>query len=291
MLREAPYKSINELMRYLRKEHKITIYGSTHKRKLRNYGYYHCYKGYRFIKKPSHRIPYSHFNEILSIYQFDMDLKSLFYPQIMFIETALKNYVLEKILDYSKTNSLHTIYETVLTNYKCFQINSKSYKRELRKRLELRNKIYSNLTRDYNNKQIVQHFYHKDRPVPIWAVFELMSLGEFGNFLSCACINAKKAVSQSLGLNQSCDTKGRLTESIIFILRDLRNAIAHNDVVFDTRFRSSTPNNALIRALQFDTGIINISFNTIVDYLVLVVYLLKHFKIPKKEIMSTPEYF
>jgi len=46
--------------------------------------------------------------------------------------------------------------------------------------------------------------------------------------------------------------------------------------------------NELMRYLRkehkIDTGIINISFNTIVDYLVLVVYLLKHFKIPKKEI-------
>ena len=45
--------------------------------------------------------------------------------------------------------------------------------------------------------------------------------------------------------------------------------------------------NELMRYLRkehkIDTGIINISFNTIVDYLVLVVYLLKHFKIPKKK--------
>ena len=43
-------KTINSLMAYLREENAINIKGSLHKRKLRNLGYYHGYKGYRFIK-------------------------------------------------------------------------------------------------------------------------------------------------------------------------------------------------------------------------------------------------
>ncbi len=277
-------KSINSLMKYLRDEHGIDISGSVHKRKLRNIGYYHGYKGYRFIKEPKRRINYTHFNEILSVNTFDMELKALLYPSVMFIETALKNYVLEVVLEEANTGCFNIIYENLLIGYKDYQGN-KNYKPELRRRLSLRNKIFNALSRDYNNnRQIVQHFYHQDRAVPIWAIFEVISLGEFGNFVSCLGIDTKHKISKALGLNRACDAKGKLTEYIIFIINDLRNAVAHNDVIFDTRFRRKKANNALIKCLCHDTKINNISFNTIVDYLILIVYILKNLCITKTEL-------
>lgn len=154
----------------------------------------------------------------------------------------------------------------------------------MNKRLRLRNQFYQTLTRDYSNgKKVVKHFYHKDIQVPIWAIFEVISLGEFGNFVSCTNINIKKDVSKSLKLNQTCDTDGMLTQSIIFLIKDLRNSIAHNDVIFDTRFRSGNPKKALLGCLQIDTSINNISFKTIVDYLILVIYLLKNLGVSKTE--------
>jgi len=282
--RMTKVKSINSLMQYLRDKHNISISGSSHKTKLRNIGYYHGYKGYRFISTPNQKIAYTNFNQVLAINSFDLELKTLFYPQIMFIETALKNYVLEVILKQGNTECFNTIYENLLTNYKHRNVGSSQYKTELNKRLRLRNQLYNVLTRDYsNNKQVVQHFYHKDEAVPIWAIFEVISLGEFGNFVSCTDINVKHEISNLLQLNQACDTDGKLTECIIYIIKDLRNSIAHNDVIFDTRFKSSTPNHSLLNALNFDTNINNISFATIVDYLILVIYILKNLKISKTE--------
>ena len=103
-------KSIDGLMRYMRVEKHISIAGSAQKRKLRNMGYYHGYKGYRFIGKSSNSIPYTDFKELVAIYDFDMRLKSLLYPQLMFIETALKNYVLEEILKESNSDNLLPIF-------------------------------------------------------------------------------------------------------------------------------------------------------------------------------------
>lgn len=64
-------------MRYLRDRKGISIFGSTQKRKLRNIGYYHGYKGFRFIGKSTNTIPYTDFKELLAIYGFDMRLKSI----------------------------------------------------------------------------------------------------------------------------------------------------------------------------------------------------------------------
>lgn len=120
---------------------------------------------------------------------------------------------------------------------------------------------------------MVQHFLHKDKSVPIWAIFEVISLGEFGNFVSCIDSNIKHKISKLLNLNRACDSDGSLTENIIYIIKDLRNAIAHNDIVFDTHFKRSNPNSSIIAALNYDTGINNITFNTITDYLILIVFI------------------
>ncbi len=278
-------KSINSLMAYMRDYHDIRVLGSDQKRALRNIGYYHGYKGYRYINNPDNKINFSDFNEILAINDLDIKLKSLFYPKIMFIETAIKNYVLEVILDEGQSESFHTIYTNLLTDYKRYTNGSSRYKDAFKRRLDLQNSIYGVLTRDYrNNKRIVQHFYHKDQPVPIWAIFETISLGEFGHFVSCLNTEIKQKVSANIGLNRAFDPEGRLTQTIIYIIKDLRNSIAHNDVVFDARFKSSKIGNSLTSCLENDTMIRNISFSTIVDYLVLVVYILSKLRIPRTEL-------
>ena len=57
------YKSINGLMKHLR-DNGIEINGSKQKKQLRNYGYYHVYKGYRFFQQSNKKIPFSKFDEI-----------------------------------------------------------------------------------------------------------------------------------------------------------------------------------------------------------------------------------
>lgn len=42
-------KSVNVLMKYLRDKKNISIGGQAQKLKLRQIGYYHGYKGYRFL--------------------------------------------------------------------------------------------------------------------------------------------------------------------------------------------------------------------------------------------------
>ncbi|MBF4692930.1 Abi family protein [Fusibacter ferrireducens] len=275
----------NKLMKHLRTKHNIRIVGSSHKQKLRTFGYYHGYKGYRFIRTSTNKIPFSSFDEIIAFNQFDLELKTLFYPSIMFIETALKNYVLEELLKNAKSSSFESIYDDNLTCYKAFSATDPKYRKEFQKKLRLRNQIYNVLSREYSNeRKIVKHYYHSNKTIPIWAIFESISMGEFGTFTSCLDSKIKKSLSSSIGFNQSCDTDNRLTEKIIFQLKDLRNAIAHNDVIFDTRFKNSNASNELKKCLMLDTGINNITFNTLTDYFILVVYLQKLLKVSKTEL-------
>ena len=221
-------KSINALMAYMRDEKGLNISGSSDKKKLRYMGYFHGYKGYRYHNNPANTYAFNSFDEVQAIYDFDMAIKTMFYPEIMFLETAFKNYVLEVILEEAKSKRFADIYAKLLTDYKAYPIGSNDYKKAINKRMNLRNKVYSLISRDYGKRFIVNHYYDKDQPLPIWAIFELISLGEFGTFVDCLDQNTRKKVSKSVGIKVAYDRDGKLLPLIVYALKDLRNAVAHN---------------------------------------------------------------
>lgn len=279
-------KTINSLMAYMRKSKGIKIEGSTQKRKLRYMGYFHGYKGYRFYGRPTNLFNYTTFNELQAVYSFDMDLKTLMYPKIMFLETTTKNYALEVILKRANSRRFADIYSKLLTNYKTFPIGNNKYKNAIDKRLKLRNKVYSAISRDYGNRFVVNHYYDKDQPLPIWAIFEIISLGEFAMFIACLDQTTRKEISKQVGIKSSVDSDGKMLPDTILTLKDLRNAVAHNNTIFDTRFKTSGINSRIAKYIESETGIKQITFNTIVDYVILISFLLKLLKCPKSEIVT-----
>ncbi len=278
-------KTTNALMSYLRDAKHIKITGSTQKRKLRYMGYFHGYKGYRYCNIPTDLLPYTDFNEIQAVYDFDMKLKALIYPQIMFLETALKNYALECTLNDSKSERFADVFANSLTYYKSFAIGTSKHTEAMTKRLKFREHVYSTISRDYK-KSLVSHYYDKDKPVPIWGIFELISLGEFGTFLSCLNVRVKTEISKSIGIKVSDDPDGKFPEMLVFAIKDLRNAIAHNGTIFDTRFKTSNINNRVSTYISKETSIKNIQFDTIVDYIILIAFILKSLKCNKTDITS-----
>ena len=120
-------KSINALMAYMRDEKGLSISGSSDKKKLRYMGYFHGYKGYRFHNNPANTYAFNSFDEVQAIYDFDMAIKTMFYPEIMFLETAFKNYVLEVILEDAESKRFANIYAKLLTDYKAYPIGSNDH--------------------------------------------------------------------------------------------------------------------------------------------------------------------
>ena len=278
-------KTINGLMKYLRNNHNIKINGSTDKHKLKCIGYYHGYKGYRYIKKPNNTINFSSFDEIMSIIDFDNKVKSILYPQVMFIETALKSYVLEMIIQEGKTESFSEIYSKIMTGYKSYPTQGEQYKKAYKKRLDTYNRIHMAIASAFSaDNNIVSHYLKNDGNVPIWGIFEIITLGEFGNLISTFDLKIRQDIAKDIGFNIAYDSKGILVEKSIFIMKDLRNAIAHNNVIFDTRFNTNPINNTFKNMIMNDMKISDILFNCITDYIIFVSYMLKKLKRTKNEI-------
>ncbi|QJX64143.1 Abi family protein [Niallia circulans] len=278
-------KTTNGLMRHLRDKHGIEINGSKQKKDLLNIGYYHGYKGYRFIGQANHQIPYTNFDEVVGVYEFDTNLKTLLYPRIMFIETAIKNYTLNTLIVIGPVD-FDFVFSHLLNDYKKENTGNSKYRDKMKKRLELRNKINQQISYNYSEqKAVISHFFHKNEPIPLWAIFEVINLGEFGFFLQCLNQNTRIAIAEDLNMHTTNHNQnGRIVEDIIFLIKELRNAVAHNSVVFDCRFKKMNSPSRLKEYLQSETGINNITFDTIVDYFIIVIFLLKKLSVTKTEL-------
>lgn len=284
------YKTTDGLMRHLR-NNGICISGSQQKRQLINAGYFHGYKGYRFYKVAKNRLPYRTFEEIYSTIQYDTRLKSLLYAKIMFIETAVKNIAIDCILQEANSENLQDIYDRVISSYKNAPANSNdAQKKKFQlEKLDIQGMIHSYLWKAYQrgNPKITHYFNTKlNDSVPIWAILEIMTMGDFGHFLKCLTWNARDILSRKLSIDLSSDTNRELIYKYIYTLKDLRNAIAHNEVVFDTRFRKIDPSKAMKQCLIHEIGLPYVNFKTIGDYVILVCYYLKLLKVSKTEIKT-----
>lgn len=284
------YKSIDGLMRHLRNSG-IAISGSGQKRNLMNTGYFHGYKGYRFFKNSGNRLPFTTYEEVYATIQFDSRLKSLFYGKMMFIETAVKNIALECILDKAGSESIQDVFDRAVCGYKNAPAGSDpdEKKKYQKNKLQLQSMVQSYLSKAYaSSNPKITHFYNNMsyNDVPIWALVEIMTLGDFGFLLSCLTIDTREAISRKLGINLSSDTNRELVYKYLYTLKDLRNAVAHNAVVFDTRFRKIEPTKAMTQTLKQEIGLSYVNFKSIGDYLILTCYYLKILKVQKTEIKA-----
>ena len=162
---------------------------------------------------------------------------------------------------------------------------SEEYKKKMKQRLSVQNNIYSSLSRSYNNEnKIVNHFYSKDRYVPIWGIFEIITLGTFADLIRSLDFKVRNKIDKEININIAFDTNAKFPEKIIYLIKSLRNSIAHNDVVFDVRFKDGKIDTTLCKYLENEIGCSGIDFNTITDYILIISMLLKKFKIAKIEI-------
>lgn len=265
--------STNALMRHLRARG-VSIKGSSAKRKLQNIGYYHGYKGYRFARERRNPLPLDDFDQVLNLYAFDMELKTLFYPRIMQIETSLKSCILDAICADLSERSRPATFEVVCSE--CLAgAGAKDQYRELS---YLAQKVARQSARE--GEPVIKHFTDQSRGVPIWALMETLTLGEFSAIYACLTDKLKDAIYDRLGMpgrNRGCNAQKRdktdLLLALLRVLASLRNSVAHNNVILDARFLvRNTPNKYVREYLGQEFGIDPVPFSQIADCMLLVVF-------------------
>ena len=267
-------QTINGLMRHLRNDCNISIGGSYEKSQLISYGYYHGYKGYRFVRTRTNQVPYTKFSEVVAVIEYDNNLKSALYPCLMFIETAIKNIVCNAAVVGLRNSTFDHVYKERMND----NISNANLQA---KRLKLRNSVYGKLADRYQKEdgrdnQMVRHFYNRGEDVPLWGVFEILYLSDLASFFDCLNKPIRENILKQLNIyNVAIDTNSGLLSAMLYTLKSLRNAIAHNAIIFDTRFKDRNINRVLKAWTEHETGINNITLYSLIDYIIVTCCLLK----------------
>jgi len=267
-------QTINGLMRHLRNDCHINISGSFQKRQLVSYGYYHGYKGYRFVRTNSNRLNFSDFSEVVAVIEYDNNLKAALYSDLMFVETAIKNIVCNESVSGLKNGTFEHIFrERMHDSLMDVKLQSK--------RLKLRNSIYQKISNRYsdedgNDNQMVRHFYNRGEDIPIWVVFEIMYLSDLASFFECLSSSMREQILRLLNMyDVAIDTNHTLLSTILYTIKGLRNSVAHNNIIFDTRFKDRNISRILKQWVEKETRINNITLYSLIDYIIIVCCMLK----------------
>lgn len=278
-------KSTDGLMRHIRDKHHINIEGSKEKQQLLNMGYYHGYKAARFVGKKDNSLDLTEFKEVSAIYDFDISIKTILYPCLIKIETSIKNRTIDYLVA-GKNCEIEDVYKNVLVDYKEHSDDAKKYKKYLKKKLDFREKMDGTIAYHYSkNTTPISYYLHDAKPIPVWAYFEVMTLGELANFIDCMSLNSRIDLAKSIGVHHTgMDQNGRMIVNTLYTLTGLRNATMHNSMIFDCRFNNSNISNQVKQFYQNTTRIKNLEFKYLIDFLVIIIFLLKQISTPKTEL-------
>ena len=160
---------------------------------------------------------HTHFEEIISLYNFDKELRSIIFTAIQDIEVALRTRIIHFFslshgafwfMDASKFTN-HTIFQTCLDNIRVELGRSKE-------------------------EFLQEHFAKYDSPSmpPVWKTLEIVSFGNLSKlYANMKDVEVKKLVAKSMGLPQYT-----YLESWMRSLTVLRNCCAHHARTWNRRY-------------------------------------------------------
>jgi abortive infection bacteriophage resistance protein len=123
---------------------------------------------------------------------------------------------------------------------------------------------------------MVRHFYNRGEDAPLWVVFEILYLSDLASFFECLNESVREHIMTQLSMfDISIDTNRTLLSSMLYTIKSLRNSVAHNNIIFDTRFKDRKISPVLKKWIEKETSIQNITLYSLIDYIIIVCCLLK----------------
>lgn len=189
----------------------------------------------------------THFSEIVQLYQFDKELRILLLDAIEQIEVSVRTKMAYHLGEAYGAHAL--LNEAVFRHQGAYQKTLVKLKKE---------------SLD-SNKVFIQHFIAKyQEPLPpIWAVVELMSMGQLSH-----CYKNLKTRQDAKVIADNFDLDSKTLQSFLHHLTTLRNHCAHHSRVWNRRFtitlqRPKKPA-ALVSAWQGDAIASKKLYNTLI---------------------------
>ena len=161
--------------------------------------------------------PKSKFENVITLYNFDNDLRTLIFSAIQSIEIALRTKVIQIVS--SNFGAFWFADESLFSDITIFSKCLSNIKDELKRSKE-----------DF----LIEHYAKYDNPPypPAWKTLEVSSFGTLSKlYCNLAANNLKKQIARELGLPQHI-----YLESWIKSLSVLRNCIAHHARIWNRKY-------------------------------------------------------
>lgn len=256
------------LVNHILENHKIDIH-DVDSVTLLNMGYYHGYKRYRFVKKSNSDgiLSITSFEEIVAIYNFDMELKGLFYPIVMLVETALKNRVIDSLVAES-SSGIEDILDNQLACYEDYAGENEKYDKKFVQYNETKQNILDTIEYYSDKNEVIKHYLDSNYQIPLWAYFEVITLGQFSRFLGCLTKLSREKLNRDFTI---IPKRSNSLELVVNSLIELRNATMHNSAIFDANFSSGVSRVLKIQIKQ-DLKLSTFTCVFIEDYFILLIW-------------------
>lgn len=257
---------------------------------LHNAGVSYGIRQYYYYKRYDNRIAYQSYDELKFMLEYDLKLKELLFDKILYIEGSFKSITLDCIIKYINSTYLADFCDRAIMRYSDLpntMSESSRHRIELNG-LRLCNRLNTFILSSYEhcNKEIEYYINNgKHKELPLYIVFENLTFGEFCNLLSCLKLDIRKQFSMAVKMTPSYDTNYDLLIRYIYLIKCLRNSIAHNALIFDCRFLDFRLNKIMHYHLKNEFSLPYVNFKHISDYFLLIIYLLKILGKNKKELL------
>lgn len=195
---------------------------------LRTEGYYNIINGYsEFFKykcadDSKHYCRNATFEQILDLYKFDKNLRSIVYKYTSSIECYVKESIAHT---FSK---LHGTNNTVYLQSDCF---SDSYPESVQRLIDECNKIIESSTQTNSNKyrDYIAHAKIKYDQVPLWILMRAMTFGQASKFYINMIESEREQIATLYNLTS------QQMKTMLEILVTFRNIVAHGERTFCAR--------------------------------------------------------
>lgn len=207
--------------------------------KLKQIGYFSLVSGYKkpFINSTTKKYKDgTTFNDIVSLYEFDENMRELFLKYILKIERHIRSLVSYHFTD--KFGESQTFY----LDDKNF-VNSQNVK--VRQDIRRLTAKLTELAVDSNNYHYINYHRNKYGNVPLWVLVNAVTLGTLSKFYTLMTPDLKVKVSKNFdGVNE------RQVGQYLRVITKFRNVCAHNDRLFSYQTKDEIPDTPLHKKLE-----------------------------------------
>lgn len=160
------------------------------------------------------------FNDIVTLYEFDRDLKVLLLHELLGIESKIKTAMGETVSKRYGTS------ESDYLNPAIFNPQYAAYVPKTIRKIRSQKRLYGR-----TNPNLIYFRTHHRGIIPFWVLSRVITIGAVRDYFNILKPSDQDAIARTVMTNPSLRHRGKKLKQMIAMLADVRNMCAHDDML------------------------------------------------------------